>query len=377
MPLIESTFLVRAIDFFATYAISKGADYAINKVNSSEMTVEEHIYCVLTESLKEFCANYSCEFDENAFRETFSYTAENVGKFQSDTYLKKVFEKATSLELTPELQSSWCKIVYEHILSDRHQKLYRAIQSSRIKGDTSNLVEPMWMRKIPADNFIEIHFDGENELDSILCNIKTGLSEACWHHTQELLLELFFNACTHGLAKQISLAVDKEKISLLDDGLEFDPLGLTEKEEIKGGGTWTINYYLKNYPEVKISYIRLNDKNETTIDFGEHMFNVNGLCEIELEPSSEMRKFNWILCYPSSKARYYHVDFNKITTIRVFCMSVARMMVSKLLGCCKKLSSEVYVYIPKSEDFIWDSVADKLKGCIEHYGASNIHLLRN
>jgi hypothetical protein len=341
-----------AFQFFSEYIVTKGVDLLVDlgSKRTNEMTIEEHIYSVFTDSLEKFCSVYDFEFNPNAFNEALSYSVDYVQDLSCDKYLKRVFQKATGLELTDEECSEWIRIIEDNIVSDKHEKLVRAIFIHSIKGDESKLIQPVWMKEHMADNYLQVAFDDEEKLNVIFDRIKTSLSEECWTCTKELLLELLLNAYEHGNATKASLYVDEKKLSLIDDGNVFNPLLLVTRECERSGGTWTIKHFMSIYQDVKVYYEQKNDNNITTIEFPESMFNVNLLCEVKLHPAGRRkRNYECKPCFPESNAKYYYIDFSDETARVLFCMSLAMGMVDGLDEFCRKTKSKVFVYVPNVE----------------------------
>ena len=381
MPIENVTYLVVALEFLTGYLAEKGLDQFLKnlkkiKTPQKEMSIEEHVYCLLTESLEEFCTMHKIEFDENAFLDTLVPSLNQVGSLKYDDSLKHMLESATGLELSQESFLDWVRIVDEHIVSDKHQKLFRAIQWHLIKGNGENIAEPAWMREHMADNFFEIVFE-EIGFEEILSDIKTDLSKECWMQTKDLITELALNALQHGNADHFWLHISEKEIALLDNGTPFDTMCLAKEKTELSGGNWTIMRYEKSYPDVEILYSRKENKNETLIRFEEKVFSVNGLCEITLPKRMVRSCADFILRYPNSKARYYYVDFSGFKPgISFLCMSGAFELIYKLNEFCESLDSDVFLFIPFNS-ITWDDFVEKIDVCMEHrYPIERVHVIR-
>ena len=169
------------------------------------------------------------------------------------------------------------------------------------------------MQKTLIDNFFEIQFYQQDEFINIYSDVETSLSRECCLITQQLLMELLFNAVQHGNANQFCLLIDKNQIAITDNGTRFNTHDLANNSSRLSGGNRTLLRYLQLFPEVKISYTSEDHKNCTTLSFGEPVFNVNGLCEIEIPDRYllRMREQNFHIRYPTSRAKYYYADFSK------------------------------------------------------------------
>lgn len=378
MPIENAELLGAALEFLVSHIAGKGLDKLIDGNNHSqdEKSIAEHVYLLLTESLEEFCKKYNIEFDEHAIRDTFLDPNQRIGKLKCEEQLRIILEEATGLELSTEELAVWATIVGEHIVSDKHQKLFRAIQLKEIKGNTESLSDPDWMRKYLSDNFAEVVFE-KVQLDDFLGNIRTCLSKVCWMQTQDLLMELALNAFSHGAAEHLWLRIGEREISLVDDGNPFDTMLLTVESSKLSGGNWTITRYAEIYPEVNISYLWNDNKNETTIRFEEKVFSVNRLCEITLPKKMILAKTDIKLRYPDCFARYYYVDCSNFKPERSFlCMSGAATLLRELTDFCLLRHAEVYLYMPYNSE-IWDDFIEKINVCVDYcYQTDRIHIIR-
>ncbi len=376
--LIEPVVFNTALSFLTSYIAEKGLDKFVNtKINNNEeMSIEEHVYSVLTESLADFCAICNFEFDENSITETLIFSHEQINQLTRDEQLKLILERATGLEITPEELKIWNVIVQEHLVSDKHEKLFRAIQLKSLEEKNDNFVEPSWMQKHMSNNSIAVTFK-ETGFDKLFLDIKTVLSDDCWLQTQDLIIELSLNAFSHGNAKEIILKISEKEIQIVDDGTLFDTKKLLSMNKTLSGGQWTINRFINSYPEVTVSYETIDQKNATLIQFQEKVFNVNGLCEIILPKTIITRSTDIQLRYPNGKAKYYYIDFSEFATGRSFmCMSGSLAFVSKLNKFCASYNTEIFVYIPKNS-LVLDDFDEKMTISLDCEPYSDkIHIIR-
>ncbi len=379
MPVENIEALSVALNFLANYFAEKGLDKLtdIKSHSPKEISVAEHVYSVLTESLKDFCNKYEIEFDENAIADTHIFEFGEVNKLNCDNTLKLILERATGLEISSEELKVWSEIVQEHLVSDKHEKLFRAIQFKKLVDKSQGFIEPEWMKRHMADNHISLAFE-EIDFNQLFADIKTMLSYECWMQTQDLILELSLNAFQHGNAKHITLRITENKLQILDDGVLFDIKQLINLDKKLSGGNWTITRYIKSYPEVNISYNVAGEQNEITIEFPEKVFDVNCLCEINLLGVTFYKITDIQLRYPNGKARYYYIDFSNYNVERYFlCMSGACQFISKLDDFCTSRNSDIFMYLP-SNNMVWDDFYEKINEYFEYVQCSNrIHIIRD
>lgn len=378
MPIENIEAFSVALNFLATYFAEKGLDKLadIKSHSPKETSVAEHMYSVLTESLEDFCNKYEIEFDENAISDTHIFEFEEVNKLNCDNTLKLILERATGLEISSEELNVWGEIVQEHLVSDKHEKLFRAIQLKSLADRSNEFIEPKWMKKYMVDNHISLVFE-KIDFNQLFADIKTKLSYECWMQTQDLILELSLNAVQHGKAKHITLRITENKLQILDDGALFDIKQLINSDKKLSGGNWTITRYTNNYPEINLSCKVINEQNEITIEFPEKVFDVNCLCEINLPRTMIHRVKDIKLRYPNGKARYYYIDFNDFNAERSFlCMSGACELISKLDEFCTSRNTDVFMYLPR-DNMIWDDFYEKISVCFEYgQSANRIHIIR-
>ena len=378
MPNENIEALTLVLNFLASYLAEKGLDRLTDiKANSDrEISVAEHMYSVLTESLEDFCRKYQIEFDENAITDTYLFKFDEVNKFNCIDILKHILEKATGLEIFPEQLNTWNEIIQEHIISNKHEKLFRAIQLKSLVGENNTLIEPEWMKKHMTDNSISVTFE-KIDFEQLFADIKTLLSSECWMQTQDLILELSMNAFQHGNAKQVTLKITKNKLQILDDGELFDINLLSNSNKELSGGNWTIARYTNTYPEINVSYKVVSEQNEITIQFPEEVFDVNCLCEINLPKRMIYRVKDIKLRYPNGKAKYYYIDFSNFEAERSFlCMSGACELISKLDEFCAHRNTDVFMYLP-SDNMVWDDFYEKINVCFKYSQLTDrIHIIR-
>lgn len=379
----ETENLMLVFSFLAEYAGAKALDQIIAKIKqpAKEQDIESLAYSLLSDSLKEFCTIYNYEFDESAILQTFSFSLKRLANFKYDEELKSILETAIAEEISPEAFKKWLEIIDNHLVSNKYETLFRALQLQSMKRKQEIFVEPPWMQQNLIDNFFEIQFDEQNILRDIYSDIETTLSKECWLITRQLLTELLFNATQHGNADSFFLLIEKNQISLKDNGSPFDTHTLIQQSSTLSGGNRTLMKYTQLFPDVEITYIYDDYKNCTTLSFVEPVFNVNSLCEIKLPAERLMLRHtqSFSIRYPSSKAKYYYVDFEKNGS-HFWTVSGVIGMTENLISFCTTIGSEVFLHVPNSHEF-WgdeDYFAGELLECIKNMHAENkIHVVRD
>lgn len=371
------------LSFFVEYFATKSLDYIFEKMKRpvEEQDIEGLVYCMLTDSLKKFCNKYDLEFDERGILETFSFSLKRLDKLTSDDELKSIVEAAIEIEISSDEFATWIEIVNNLLVSDKYVKLYRALQLQNIRIVSERFVEPLWMQKNLIDNFFEIQFYHHNEFINIYSDIETSLSRECCLLTQQLLMELLFNAVQHGKAKQFSLLIEKNQISITDNGSRFNTHNLANNCSRLSGGNRTFLRYTQSFPDVKILYTYKDQKNCTTLSFDEPVFNVNDLCEIEIPDSylSLRCEQNFHIRYPTSRAKYYYADFAKKGRF-FWTISGVIGMLKNLISFCTSLDSEVFLHIPVGNEAFSDEdyFAEEMLECITKMDVGNkIHIVRD
>ena len=367
-----------ALKSLSDYIAEKGLDHIIDikASDNREMDVEQHVYCLLSDSLEDFCKKRNIEFDENAILETCKLSDFNINKQNYKEQLKLILERATGMEMSPTELELWIEILENNLVSSKHEKLFRAIQLKNLKGENDTLTEPAWMQKYMADNFIETAYKNI-EFDNLLSNVKTELPDKCWIQTQDLITELALNAFSHGKATQVILTIKENEIMIRDDGSHFDTKKLIHTSNKLSGGNWTIKRYIENYSDIDISYGITDGKNETKINFNNKVFSVNDLCEICLPKSMILKTDDIKLKYPNIKAKYYYIDFTDFDAGRSFsCMSGVITFMGILNEFCKEQDSEIFIYLPDQIP-MWDDVQEKIDAFTDYYQYSNrIYIVR-
>lgn len=112
------------------------------------------------------------------------------------------------------------------------------------------------------------------------------LEETVFINTNRLVLEHIENAYKHGRATEVKVLVSRDKLLIIDDGVQYNPLERLGKETKLSGGGFTLDYILQSYKNIiKLSH-EYCDKNIFVLEFSVHAFNVKSLCEIKVKAES-------------------------------------------------------------------------------------------
>ena len=141
-----------------------------------------------------------------------------------------------------------------------------------------------------------------------------------------------------------------EAIAIFDDGTEFDPQEMKQREECHGGAM-ALQDVMESYPEIVLKSTYANGLNRFEMIFPNEVFDVNQMSEIVIPDLYYMRG-EVQLKYPEGKFRYYFIDIGEIPTGQsgeLFATySGIAVLVEKLQNNVEKLTedSEIFVRFP-------------------------------
>lgn len=365
--------------FFLEYFATKLLDAIIDRRNhSKEQSLEDLTLCLFNDSLKVFCDNHEIEFDGESFQRWYE-SSKAALDIQNDKHLKHIIESALSLEISEKEFFGWFKIACELLVEKKYEKLYKAYMLQKEMTIQKGFTEPIWMQENISDNTFEIQTAQQNQLLDVLSEIETNLSKECNLLTQQLIMEILVNAFEHGKAVSCSLLIERSRISVTDNGQRFDTTTLLSDSNGSSGGTRTLLHFKTLFPEVDIKYQYIRKMNQTTIDFGEHVYNVNGLCEIII-PKDALVKYNIDIHvrYPNGKAKYYYLDF-ATADLGFWTISGAFGLLEKLTSFCSKRDAEVFLHFPahssiQSLEYFYSEVSERIN---TYYLTNRIHLIKD
>jgi anti-sigma regulatory factor (Ser/Thr protein kinase) len=365
--------------FFLEYFATKLLDAIIDRRNhSKEQSIEDLILCLFNESLTVFCDNHEIEFDDKSFQRWYE-TSKPALDMQNDKHLKHIIESALSLEICEKEFFDWFSIACELLVEKKYEKLYKAYMLQKAMTIQKGFTEPVWMQENMSDNTFEIQTAQQNQLIEVLSQIETNLSKECNLLTQQLIMEVLINAFEHGKAVSCSLLIERTRITVTDNGQKFDTTTLLSISNGSSGGTRTLLHFKSLFPEVDIKYQYTRKRNQMTIDFGDQVYNVNGLCEIII-PNDVLMKYDIGIHvrYPNGKAKYYYLDF-ATADLSFWTISGAYGLLGKLTSFCSELSTEVYIHFPahstiQSLEYFYSEISEYVSN---NDLSSQIHLIKD
>lgn len=332
--------------FFLEYFATKLLDVIIDKLHHNKgQSIEELILCLFNESLTIFCDNHEIEFDDESFHRWYE-SSKTALDIQNDKHLKHIIESALSLEISEKEFFDWFSIACDLMVEEKYEKLYKAYMLQKAMTIQKGFTEPVWMQENMSDNAFEIQTAQHNQLIDVLSEIETNLSKECNLLTQQLIMEILVNAFEHGKAVSCSLLIERTRITVTDNGHRFDTTSLLSDSNGSSGGTRTLLHFKNNYPEVDIKYQYKRKTNKMVIDFGEPVFNVNGLCKIVIQKDVLMKyDIDIHVRFPNGKAKYYYLDF-ATADLGFWTISGACGLLRKLTSFCTSLDAEVFMHFP-------------------------------
>lgn len=302
-PTIQSFFISCAAS--ASWDATKIVLGKAEKDNSFAVQV----YQVIKETFESFYLKYGLEFEENIVMRSFLETINEIGDFNCSNITKKMIYDTIGLDIDNYDLEEWIKIFIIKCSNPKYQWVYNKLSLSFIKIPESSK-QREWMYKYMKDNFCKIQCNMVDELPPIFEDISTKLSPACWYDTRVLIWEILFNAQEHGKARECMLYISENSITVLDDGIQFDPTTI-EESFFQQGGSLAIKKFMHDYPEVSLKNKYFGNHNQFTIDFGNSVFDVNGMSEIVV-PCLCYSHGQFQLKHPKGRFKYYYIDLDEI-----------------------------------------------------------------
>lgn len=208
------------------------------------------------------------------------------------------------------------------------------------------------MTECMEENFCKIQCEKLQKLPPLFDDIGVELDKTCWYTIKVLIYEIVFNAKEHGKAQKCFVQITKNSIAVFDDGTEFDPQEMKQREECHGGAM-ALQDVMENYPEIVLKSTYANGLNRFEMIFPNEVFDVNQMSEIVIPDLYYMRG-EVQLKYPEGKFRYYFIDIGEIPTGQrgeLFATySGIAVLVEKLQNNIEKLTedSEIFVRFPNT-----------------------------
>lgn len=271
---------------------------------------EMQVYEVIRDTFEEFYFKYNMEFNEKIVMTSFIDAVNNIKDFDSDYITKQMISETLGLEINNKNLEDWINIFKTICSNPKYQWIHNklSLPLTELYKKTKDM---SWMDKYMKDNACKIECNVLDELPTIFSGIRTNLSKPCWYDTQILICEIVYNAQEHGKASKCILNINKNSITIIDNGKKFNPLSM-ENQVWQCGGSMAIKNFIDKYSqEVSLHSKYCKKLNRFTIDFNMEVFDVNEMSEIVL-PNRLALIGIYKLRYPKGKFNYYYIDIDSI-----------------------------------------------------------------
>ncbi|RHV49725.1 hypothetical protein [Faecalibacterium sp. OM04-11BH] len=335
-----------------SYLISCGASASWDAMKllgkKGDDTLENQLYGVLSETFERFADCMKLEYDEQLVMDSFLHNINNTEDFGNQA---KVLSDTLNVSIGNEQLKRWNAIFVEVCSKPKYQWLYNKL-SANFEIAKLNDRNYEWMTECMEENFCKIQCEKLQKLPPLFDDIGVELDKTCWYTIKVLIYEIVFNAKEHGKAQKCFVQITKNSIAVFDDGTEFDPQEMKQREECHGGAM-ALQDVMENYPEIVLKSTYANGLNRFEMIFPNEVFDVNQMSEIVIPDLYYMRG-EVQLKYPEGKFRYYFIDIGEIPTGQrgeLFATySGIAVLVEKLQNNIEKLTedSEIFVRFPNT-----------------------------
>lgn len=335
-----------------SYLISCGASASWDAMKllgkKGDDTLENQLYGVLSETFERFVDCMMLEYDEQLVMDSFLHNINNTEDFGNQA---KVLSDTLNVSIGNEQLKRWNAIFVEVCSKPKYQWLYNKL-SANFEIAKLNDRNYEWMTECMEENFCKIQCEKLQKLPPLFDDIGVELDKTCWYTIKVLIYEIVFNAKEHGKAQKCFVQITKNSIAVFDDGTEFDPQEMKQREECHGGAM-ALQDVMENYPEIVLKSTYANGLNRFEMIFPNEVFDVNQMSEIVIPDLYYMRG-EVQLKYPEGKFRYYFIDIGEIPTGQrgeLFATySGIAVLVEKLQNNIEKLTedSEIFVRFPNT-----------------------------
>lgn len=338
-----------------SYLISCGASASWDAMKllgeKGDDTLENQLYGVLSETFERFADCMKLEYDEQLVMDSFLQNINNTENFGNQAVSNKVLSDTLNVSIGNEQLKRWNAIFVEVCSKPKYQWLYNKL-SANFEIAKLNDRNYEWMTECMEENFCKIQCEKLQKLPPLFDDIGVELDKTCWYTIKVLIYEIVFNAKEHGKAQKCFVQITKNSIAVFDDGTEFDPQEMKQREECHGGAM-ALQDVMENYPEIVLKSIYANGLNRFEMIFPNEVFDVNQMSEIVIPDLYYMRG-EVQLKYPEGKFRYYFIDIGEIPMGQrgeLFATySGIAVLVEKLQNNIEKLTedSEIFVRFPNT-----------------------------
>lgn len=313
---------------------------------------ELQVYQVIKETFEAFYMKYDLEFKEEIVMTSFLKAIEEINDFNFYFINKNLISDTMGLDINNQELEEWMKIFIVTCSNPKYQWVYNKLSLSSINTSEKSKFKT-WMHKYMSNNFCKIQCNLIDELPPIFDDIDTQLSQECWYDTQVLIWEIVFNAQQHGNAKNCILHIYETSITVIDDGIQFNPL-IMRNQFPQYGGSMAINKFMHDFPEISIKSEYAKNHNQFTVDFGFNAFNVNIMSEIIVPDLFSSLGYHQVyqLKHPRGTFRYYYIDIDEIP--RKYNNSLFASY-SGIIGLFDNLKRNITQLTPDSKIFIYFS----------------------
>ena len=291
------------------------------------------------------------EYDEQLVMDSFLQNINNTEDFGNQAVSNKVLSDTLNVSIGNEQLKRWNAIFVEVCSKPKYQWLYNKL-SANFEIAKLNDRNYEWMTECMEENFCKIQCEKLQKLPPLFDDIGVELDKTCWYTIKVLIYEIVFNAKEHGKAQKCFVQITKNSIAVFDDGTEFDPQEMKQREECHGGAM-ALQDVMENYPEIVLNSTYANGLNRFEMIFQNEVFDVNQMSEIVI-PDLYCMRGGVQLKYPEGKFRYYFIDIGEIPTGQgdeLFATySGIALLVEKLQNDIEKLTgdSEIFVHFPNT-----------------------------
>ena len=338
-----------------SYLISCGASASWDAMKllgkKGDDTLENQLYGVLSETFERFADGMKLEYDEQLVMDSFLQNINNTEDFGNQAVSNKVLSDTLNVSIGNEQLKRWNAIFVEVCSKPKYQWLYNKL-SANFEIAKLNDRNYEWMTECMEENFCKIQCEKLQKLPPLFDDIGVELDKTCWYTIKVLIYEIVFNAKEHGKAQKCFVQITKNSIAVFDDGTEFDPQEMKQREECHGGAM-ALQDVMENYPEIVLKSTYANGLNRFKMIFPNEVFDVNRMSEIVI-PDLYCMRGGVQLKYPEGKFRYYFIDIGEIPTGQgdeLFATySGIALLVEKLQNDIEKLTgdSEIFVHFPNT-----------------------------
>lgn len=329
---------------------------------------QNQLYSVINDTFQQFYEYYNLVYEPECI---LPFYFEKVGHEDVDSkeVLKTALNYATGLKITEIHLNKWIKIFEENVSNPKYQWVYNWL----CINTKVPVIDNSWMSEWMAGNVCRVHnkFDltdkssllssAHQELTKLFNSVSTELSFECWRNTRNLIYEMVTNVHYHGHANESYIEIQSDNITIVDDGNEFEPRLLlkTDLGRIQGGKI-TFKQFIRNYPEIELSYYRKAGYNFFCINFKANVININKMSRLNIDTKGDYLELK-TRRDAIGNFKYYYLDMEQLIPEEQHFLGW--LPISLVANEMKSLAVNVPVYNHKSIVFIYFSEL-----CVKRFG---------